>query len=200
MPRQNTFKLRGTHLFLTYPQAAGIELEQLYDHLKSLDYGRELLQILVAKEQHQDGEPHYHVYLKFNDRFETRNVRFFDFNGKHPNAQNCRSPKGVIEYCTKDGNYKAEKKVGNAWKAWDIKVKITWADVHAAKNSSEFWETVIKADPRAAIINNSPIKRYADKKFTERPVYVPQFERHQFNEMEGMTEWVNVYLRFVSFT
>lgn len=200
--RANTYRFKGVHAFITLPQAAGIELNDLYRYYQTLDYGnKELIQILVAQESHQDGEPHFHIYLRWDNQFNTRDVRFFDYGGKHPNVQSARSAKAVIEYCTKDGNFKAEKKVGGAWRTWEIKVKVTWADVHATTTETEFWDTVVKADPRAAIINYSPIKRAAKRKFdTFTCEYEVEYERHQFpNETYMMSAWVSEHLEYVSF-
>lgn len=200
--RTNEYKFRATNILLTYAQASPITLDELYDFLKNHDYhGRAVKALLVAQEDHQNGGYHFHCYIKLSDRFETRSVRFFDFRGKHPNIEPVRSPKACEKYVTKDGNYKAEINGPNGWEDWVIKVKYTWADVHEATTREEMWETVVRADPRAAIINRSPIKRYAEEKFGSRSNgYESRYTRDNFNETEGMTEWVREWLRFVTLT
>lgn len=203
MPNQpaSNYRFKGKHAFITYPRTL-FPAADLFAWLKSQDYnGHKLDKILVATEKHKDGTPHIHVYLRWVTQFTTRNERFFDFGNQHPNVQTARTPRAVLKYCTKAGNYKAEELIDKAWQEWEIEVKVTWKDVAKASNEAEFWESVKQADPRALIVNNSPIKRYAERTFqSSRPVYVPEFERHKFVEVEAMSNWFSSELRFVTFT
>ena len=50
------------------------------------------------------GKHHYHLYLKFADALDTKNVKFFDILGVHPNV--IRAPgKGWIAYCAKEKEF-----------------------------------------------------------------------------------------------
>jgi len=83
--------------------------------------------MVLARELHKDGNPHFHLYLKFREVLKVTDPNYFDmriFNDEgdldyenpnpslfltfHGNYQVARSPKNVLQYCTKDGNYIAE--------------------------------------------------------------------------------------------
>lgn len=99
------FRIQGRHLFLTYPQCH-LTNEAIYNHLIDLPVGNEKpTKIVVAKELHEDGHPHFHAYLCFDKRRDLRYQRHFDISGYHPNIQVCRSVKDVLKYVTKDGEY-----------------------------------------------------------------------------------------------
>lgn len=195
MPRQNTFRFKGKHAFLTYSQAPPDKLQEYFDFLKNLDYGQHnLVKLLVAHEFHADGGSHYHCYLMWDSQFTTRVTEFFD-KYKHPNVQTCRSPKGVLKYCSKDKNWLAEEKKGEKWYNWDIPIKNKWADVYNAQTREEFDRLVGEVAPRDAIINFRQISAWAEQRFAVPTTYVPTFSREQFVELGPMTDWVNNELR-----
>lgn len=101
------FRCNARQFFLTYPQAL-VDHNDLYNHLSNLEvHGDKPGLILVAKEKHKDGNDHYHVYLKFNEKKDVKNEKLFDCFGLHPNIQSVRSVKAVLKYVIKDDNYLA---------------------------------------------------------------------------------------------
>lgn len=56
----------------------------------------------ISKEQHQDGNVHYHVLLAYEPRVDVRDAFFWDINGRHPNIQAARNWKQVLAYVLKD--------------------------------------------------------------------------------------------------
>lgn len=60
---------------------------------------------LIAREKHQDGNDHFHVYLVLADAIKSRNPRLFDLGDNHPNIQTVRSDKFVALYCSKEDDY-----------------------------------------------------------------------------------------------
>jgi len=57
---------------------------------------------VIGQEQHENEKKHFHVYLRFEERFQTRNARFFDVLGVHPKVE-VAGPRW-INYCAKDGD------------------------------------------------------------------------------------------------
>lgn len=103
------FRFNARQVFLTYAQCP-VAPEDALTELENLLSPVQILAHCIGREQHQDGEWHLHAYLRFNQKFNTRNPRAFDFNfGEdyifHPNIRTVRSAGGVIEYCIKDGQY-----------------------------------------------------------------------------------------------
>lgn len=124
------FKFDSTSFFLTYPQSdfTNESLIQFLNSVADLEWAR------ACREQHSDGEPHSHVVGKFKKRFQSRNERVFDYQGRHPNIQPIRSIARALEYVSKDGEYLDHGAVPVTQK------KRAWADiVEAAKGPEVQW-------------------------------------------------------------
>ena len=50
-----------------------------------------------------DGGLHLHAYIRFKEKLRTRNIRFFDIDGHHPNIKVPEKPIACIKYCSKEG-------------------------------------------------------------------------------------------------
>lgn len=59
---------------------------------------------VIAEEEHADGEPHLHAFLKLTKRKNFK-ASMFDLGDYHGNYQIAKSWRAVQEYCKKDGNY-----------------------------------------------------------------------------------------------
>jgi hypothetical protein len=102
VPRPKAFRISCSHLAITYPQCdldQEVIKERLFSKLDCIQH------YVIAREQHQDGNYHIHVYLGLQKKCDIRNARFFDIEGFHPNVQACWSPKQWYNYVKKDGNY-----------------------------------------------------------------------------------------------
>ena len=93
MPRQSSFRFYAKNVFLTYTQCP-CPKEQLLELLQSLlQLACQPYYILVARELHEDGNPHLHAMVQCTKKIQTFNPRFFDLirtNGRiyHPNIEN----------------------------------------------------------------------------------------------------------------
>lgn len=87
--------------FLTYPQS-NLTSEELLDFFKTKG---NLLWARICQEQHGDGGHHQHVVCRYDRRIQTRDCRFFDLNGQHPNIQSVRSVAKSLAYVSKDGQF-----------------------------------------------------------------------------------------------
>ncbi len=63
--------------------------------------------IIVARELHEDGTPHIHIYFEFCKKLDCRNPLYFDelCPGHHGNISTCRNPMATLRYVTKDEDY-----------------------------------------------------------------------------------------------
>lgn len=91
------YRIRSSKLFLTYPQCT-LSKEAAFEELTELFHPKELL---VASEEHKNGDPHIHAYVELNVASEFTDAKFADIGGFHGNYQACRSAKNVVKYCTK---------------------------------------------------------------------------------------------------
>lgn len=92
--------------FLTYPQSDVPTRAHLLEHLKSID---NIIEYVVATEKHQDGNVHYHAYVKYETGVVLADApRKFTVPGcKSGNYQPARSAKAVMKYCTKEDDYES---------------------------------------------------------------------------------------------
>lgn len=85
--------------FCTWPQC-NITKEDALDMLMPLG----LAEYVIAEEEHLDGSPHLHAFLKLNKKVRWSSTRF-DLGDFHGNYQPAKSWKAVQEYCKKEGDY-----------------------------------------------------------------------------------------------
>lgn len=94
-----SFHLQGRTFFLTYPQC-DLTCDELETALRAI---RPYQRAVVVREPHKDGHPHLHCAIEYAKRFGTRNARYWDVDGHHPNVQRVRSWGACVNYCRKDG-------------------------------------------------------------------------------------------------
>jgi len=101
------YRLNAQQLFLTFPKPP--EDTKKEDIISFFDATYPCEWIVVGRELHKDGTPHFHVCCRLLKKMDTTNPREFDwlFN-KHGNYQAMKSKSKCIGYCTKDGDFIAE--------------------------------------------------------------------------------------------
>lgn len=97
----------------------------------------EIVEYVIAEEEHSDGTPHLHAFLKFE-----RKIRFsqckFDLLGYHGNYQPAKSWLAVKKYVKKDGNY-----ISN--------IDVDSAMMKKSKNLKERNALLLNKDPKSLI-------------------------------------------------
>lgn len=104
---ETNWKFRGKRFFLTYPRC-GLDPQVMLDSIKAKfeSNGGKVLKYIVAKEEHQDGSPHRHVFIELEMEFrQTHRSSFLDVEGYHCNIEHVRSGKAVAKYCKKEGDF-----------------------------------------------------------------------------------------------
>lgn len=108
--KKKLFRFQAKAIGLTYacPTSEDVNpLDATWDAKEIIDRLRQFGTIekyILCREKHESGKHHYHAYIKFAEKLETENVKFFDINGVHPNI--IRKPgTGWITYCAKDDDY-----------------------------------------------------------------------------------------------
>jgi len=159
---RSQFRLDSSQFFLTYPQSR-LDLDGAFISLKELSVsGVNPIKVLVAEEEHQDGQVHHHAYVRFAKKVTIRDPHVFDIDGRHCNVQSCRSAKAVIEYVTKGGRFKAD---------FEIKLGRNAAlkqMIEEANTPDEFLREVIRSDPEWTVSRFSNLRAFAEWKFTSQ--------------------------------
>jgi len=100
------FRVNRRKVGLTYSCPTGADdnpIESKEDLLKFLEDLGGHCQYVIAKELHESGKKHYHAYCNFDAKIDTKNERFFDYEGVHPNI--IKPGAGWIGYCKKDKEF-----------------------------------------------------------------------------------------------
>lgn len=184
------YEFNAIKAFLTYAQARPLTKQQVYDHFVAFDKDHiKCKKVLVAQEAHEDGEPHYHVFIEFSSKLHTRDARVFDIDGKHPNIQACRSPKRTIAYCLKEdeaplANFEFGEK--------ETAVAIARAGIAEGKSVDEVVDDILEVHPD--LIRSVPaLNSYVERRSAPRVLYMPEYSIDDFSlagaDYDRITHW-----------
>lgn len=125
---------------------------------------------IVGRENHADGGIHLHAFVDFGHEYRTRNARFADVEGHHPNIQPCKkTPEKMWDYATKDGEVVAgglERPNGSSVS----EPSDPWPEIQLAASRDEFFELCARLAPRSLICSFTSLRAYADWKYRPEPV------------------------------
>lgn len=104
------FQFNSKSICLTYSNVAKqcsvtIDAASIRDFLCNLHKRENIQYICVSKESHKDGASHFHSGILLRQPLRTRDERFWDFSGIHPNIQSARQFLQWIKYVKKDGDF-----------------------------------------------------------------------------------------------
>jgi hypothetical protein len=107
MSSESKFQFNAKKVFLTYPQSEGVSLLDCIASIEALSSSSKnpILGYVGAEEKHEDGRPHLHLLVEFEQPIRTRDCHYFDVQGKHPNIQSARSSSKVAAYIRKCGEF-----------------------------------------------------------------------------------------------
>lgn len=100
------FRLRGKRHLLTYS-----DVDDTWDHLSifnHLDGYAPIERCIIARELHQSGKPHFHVFVEWKNTLNRALTDQLDINGKHPNILAKRTTseiRNAQNYVRKDSDW-----------------------------------------------------------------------------------------------
>lgn len=195
------YKLDAEQFFmLTYPTIPdGFDTAELINILERLgcDYR-------VGRELHQDGKPHIHAMLCFDDPYSDRDARrTFTVGTRVPNIRVRRTrPERGWDYVgkhagTKDGHYIIGEKGSRPGGDGDSTERSTndvWHEVILARTREEFFDLAARLAPRQLACSFSSLVAYADWKY--RPeVQVYATPDGEFSVPFELRDWVDDNVR-----
>lgn len=181
------FQFRRRYALFTYAQCGGLDHWAVLDHFSNLR-----AECIIGRENHADGGIHLHAFVDFNRQFSTRDPRFADVEGFHPNVEPCaRTPEKMWDYATKDGDVVA----GGLERPDGSRVHGTsdpWAQIILAQSRDEFFELCTQLAPRALACSFNSLRAYADWKYRPEQVEysTPTGLRIDTGDVPGLREWV----------
>ncbi|AEI91430.1 replication associated protein [West African Asystasia virus 1] len=201
MPRVGRFKINAKNYFLTYPQCS-ISKEEALQKLISLRTPTNIKFIRVCRELHQDGEPHLHVLIQFEGKYQCTNQRFFDLESPtrptpyHPNIQGAKSSSDVKSYIEKGGDFidhgqfqvDPRSARGEGQCLADV-----YAEALNAADKDSALQVIKEKDPKNFFLQYHNISANANHIFAPKITpYVSPYDPNSFDNVpEAMKEWAS---------
>lgn len=181
------FQFNTKKVFLTYAQCGDTTKEDAANFIATLNP----LFYVIAIEFHADGGKHLHVVVGWASALRTRNERFFDFNGLHPNITSVRSIARVLDYVRKDGDWLSFGPVPDTERK-DAK----WSSlIEDSESPEDFMAEAQARFPREFVLQNEAFRAFSRNYFNSPEVYEPQHT--VFQEHEQLDFWVREVLNVV---
>ena len=181
------FRFQAKYGLLTYAQCGDLDPFAVVEHL-----GRLGAECIIGRETHEDGGLHLHAFFMFERKFESRNERVFDVDGRHPNiVRGYRTPELGYDYATKDGDIVGG---GLARPTSDpvSEASSKWATIILQPSREEFYEAVARLDPRSLCVNFNSLRAYADWKYRDsvEPYTTPPGLSFETSDFPELSRWV----------
>jgi len=184
MPASN-FAFDGQLAFLTYPQCGDLTRERLRTFLVE-SLGAE--QFCIARELHDDGNPHLHAVVRWGRRKRFTGADCFDVDGQHPNVQRPHSLTRVLAYVRKSDNQRLDSEP--PFPSGSERTDTYGGILEQAKNPTDFLARVGNERPRDLVLYLERLQAFCRWKWPEESESYRGRARGEFRELPEMTEWV----------
>lgn len=178
------------YALVTYSQCGDLDPWRVMERFSSLG-----AECIIARELHEDGGLHLHVFADFGRKFRSRKTDILDVDGRHANIEpSAGTPEKGYDYAIKDGDVVCGGLARPEPRSMgDGPTSAKWARITSAETRDEFWELCHELDPKAAACNFNALSKYADWRFAEVP---PEYEhdgRIKFvpGDGDGRDQWVS---------
>nr|QWB14713.1 replication associated protein [Sida yellow blotch virus]QWB14718.1 replication associated protein [Sida yellow blotch virus] len=203
MPPPKPFRINARNYFLTYPQCS-LTKEEALSQLLNLSIPTNKKFIKVARELHENGEPHLHVLMQFEGKFQCKNNRFFDLVSPtrsthfHPNIQGAKSSSDVKSYVEKDGDtieWGEFQIDGRSARGGCQTVNDTYSKALNAGSADEALQIIKEEQPQHFFLQHHNLVANAFRIFQKAPEpWTPPFPLSSFtNVPDEMQEWADDY-------
>ncbi|AAL05279.1 replication-associated protein [Macroptilium yellow mosaic Florida virus] len=201
--RPKRFKINAKNFFLTYPQCS-LSKEETLSQIKALNTPTSKKYIKIARELHENGQPHIHVLIQFEGKYQCTNYRFFDLVSPsqsayfHPNVQGAKSSSDVKSYIDKDGDTLewGEFQVdGRSARGGCQTVNDSYAKALNASSAEEALKIIREEQPAHFFLQHHNLVVNASKIFQKPPEpWVPTFQLSSFTNVPAeMQDWADQY-------
>ncbi|QIC52931.1 replication-associated protein [Bean latent virus] len=203
MPLPKRFRLNAKNYFLTYPQCS-ISKEEALSQLQRLTTPVNKKFIKICRETHEDGQPHLHVLIQFEGKYQCSNNRFFDLVSTtrsahfHPNIQGAKSSSDVKSYIDKDGDtieWGEFQIDGRSARGGQQSANDTYAKALNAGSAEAALQIIKEEQPQHFFLQYHNLVSNATRIFQKPPEpWVPPFPQSSFNNVPlDMQQWADDY-------
>nr|AGH29670.1 replication-associated protein [Tomato chlorotic mottle virus] len=203
MPPPRHFRVNSQKYFLTYPHCSLFKEEAL-SQLLALNTPTNKLFIRVSRELHEDGQPHLHVLIQFEGKYNCKNNKFFDLVSPsrsahfHPNIQGAKSSSDVKSYVEKDGDFVDHGVFqidGRSTRGGQQSANDTYAKVLNAGSVMEALNILREEQPKDFVLQHHNIRSNLERIFAKAPEpWVPPFPLSSFTNVPvEMQDWADDY-------
>ncbi|ALK03457.1 replication initiator protein [Whitefly-associated begomovirus 4] len=203
MPSVKRFIINARNYFLTYPKCS-LSKEEALHQLKNLVTPVNKKFIRVCREFHENGEPHLHMLVQFEGKYQCTNNRFFDLVSPsrstpfHPNIQGAKSSSDVKSYVAKDGDTVdwGEFQIdGRSARGGKQSANDSYAKALNADSVQSAMMILKEEQPKDFVLQNHNIRSNLEKIFARAPEpWVPPFPLSSFTHVpDEMQEWADEY-------
>ncbi|APB03069.1 Rep [Common bean severe mosaic virus] len=201
MPLQKRFRLNAKNFFITYPKCS-LTKEEALEQLRSITTPVNKKFIKICRELHENGEPHLHVLIQFEGKYQCTNNRFFDLVSTtrsahfHPNIQGAKSSSDVKSYIDKDGDTLewGEFQIdGRSARGGQQSANDSYARALNAESADEALQIIKEHQPQHFVLQYHNLVTNISKIFQKPPEpWVPPFQLSTFDNVPDiMSQWVS---------
>ncbi|ANY43214.1 replication associated protein [Croton golden mosaic virus] len=203
MPSVKKFRVQSKNYFLTYPQCS-LTKEEALSQLQNLATPVNKKFIKICREFHENGQPHIHVLIQFEGKYQCTNNRFFDLVSPsrsahfHPNIQGAKSSSDVKSYIDKDGDtieWGEFQIDGRSARGGCQSANETYAKALNATSAEEALQIIKEEQPQHFFLQHHNLVSNASKIFQKAPEpWVPPYRLSSFTNVPvEMQEWADDY-------
>ncbi|AAD10465.1 putative replicative protein [Sida golden mosaic Florida virus-USA] len=203
MPSIKRFKVSAKNYFLTYPKCS-LSKEEALSQLKNLNTPVKKKYIRVCREFHENGEPHLHMLVQFEGKYQCTNNRFFDLVSPsmstpfHPNIQGAKSSSDVKSYIEKDGDILEWGQFqidGRSARGGCQSANDTYAKALNASSAEEALQIIKEEQPQHFFLQHHNLVANAHRIFSKAPEpWAPPFPLSSFTAVpDEMQAWADEY-------
>ncbi|ANY43208.1 replication associated protein [Verbena mottle virus] len=203
MPRKGSFSVKAKNYFITYPECS-LTKEEALSQILALKTPVNKKYIKICREFHENGNPHLHMLIQFEGKYNCTNNRFFDLVSPsrsapfHPNIQGAKSSSDVKYYINKDGDTIEWGKFqidGRSARGGQQSINDTYAKALNATSAEEALQIIKEEQPQHFFLQHHNLVANASRIFKKAPEpWSPPFPLSSFtNVPDEMQEWADDY-------
>ncbi|QIE08111.1 replication-associated protein [Camellia oleifera geminivirus] len=200
MPRTpGQFRVYAKNFFLTYPRCS-LSKEEALAAILSFQYPTNIKYVRICRELHSNGEPHLHMLIQLQGKFNCRNPRFFDIQSPsqsiqfHPNIVGAKSSSDVKSYIEKDGDIieHGEFQIDpRSARGGQSSINEAYAAALNTGNKLAALQVIRELDPKTFVTQFHNLNSNLERIFEPPPqIFISKYNPNSFRVTDNMEQWL----------